>query len=222
MEITEEPLKAAIAVSEMSIDETLRSKLENMRVAERVPVMWGIRRAFDDNFKLKYSGRYKYICHEVLYIDKQKNGKYTFCSNFLYQGHELIRKCAEKLGYCKISRLFGFRIELTLEQVWNVIKEIPFYKSLYEGETKTFKKCLFSKEKAKECTNEFNRPLLEENSRIHIEELKIDNIETQNIDEYILKEYVKSHIDEIKNEFPELFIKSECGKRKKLLRNKRI
>ena len=175
-------------------------KIKVMHPNERVPVLWGVCQGLSDENKLKYSGKQLYVCWDVLKVDKQKNGKYSFCSDIFYSGHELIRECAEKLGYCKWTRLFGFRLEFTYEQLREVLYKIYRFKLSYEGSIKMFKKCFYTEKEALAYRDELNAPLIKEDK--------------------------EKHIAEIRNEMPELLEKKSDEQEKsvpiKLFRKKRI
>ena len=156
-----------------AIDGSLE-KIANASVGDRIPVIWGVCESFSDKNKLKYSGKLLYECWDVLKVDKQKNGKYSFCSDIFYRGHELIDECARKFGYCKWRRLLGIRLEFTYEQLCIVIRETIRHKMSYEGTGHTYKKCFYTMEEARTYRDELNAPLIKEDKEKHLAEIKIE------------------------------------------------
>ena len=156
-----------------AIDESLE-KIANASVGDRIPVIWGVCHGFSDESKLKYSGKYLYGYWGVLKVDVLKNGKYTFCSDMFYRGHDLIRECAEHFRYCKWRRLLGIRLEFTYEQLCIVIRETIRHKMSYEGTGHTYKKCFYTMEEARTYRDELNAPLIKEDKEKHLAEIKIE------------------------------------------------
>ena len=149
-------------------------KIANAAGGDRIPVIWGVYKAFSDENKLKYSHKRLYEYWDVLKVDVQKNGKYTFCSDMFYRGHDLIRECAKYFGYCKWRRLFGFQLEFTYDELRYVLYKTHELHKSYEGTGHVYKKCFYTMEEARIYRDELNAPLIKEDKEKHLEELKIE------------------------------------------------
>jgi len=117
----------------------LKNILKEMDVNEQVYCIHGIRHSSKDNLKGHYKSAF------AMSIIKENPNGYVFCSDFMFDGHDMVNQVCKDLNIKKWPRILGIRILFTYDELLIVFKHLKKYfnDNHYIGEDKVFKYLTF-------------------------------------------------------------------------------
>lgn len=108
----------------------ISAKLDNLRLEERVSVMWVI---YSDDI----SGYYNF--QEAMHIYRNLDGKFSFVVAHRFPHiHDIIRKCCNKLKIERLKSFLGLGLAFTKEEVLRIMEYLPILLKEYDSKAYYF------------------------------------------------------------------------------------